>query len=700
MNNGSITDLGDVTYFSGSSAQQISGSSLTIFNNITINNTVGVSLIANEKIKGTLSINAGTFSTNGYTFTFISDANGTARIAPIQGDISGNITMQRYLGPGANGWRFIASPVSGVTINDWQDNFITSGFPGSNYPTFPFVSVYSYSESVSGSSGNGFVAPASANDALTPGKGFMAYIGPLPVTIDVSGPPAKFAQTFSLSYTSSGGAANDGFVLLGNPYASTIDWSATGWTRNNVNNAVYIWNPVLQQYASWVAGTAVNGGSNLIASSQAFWVQANAGSPVLTCNESVKVATNATFLKAASSQNIQALNLKITGNNYSDETILLFNANAHKSFDADLDARKMYSSNPSVPAIATQDSSLNDLSINNLPNIGASLHIPVKVKVGLSGIYKIQRDSIYNLDPNSCVVLEDLLTGIRTNFATNDSYTFFIADTTQAPRFLLHVSGRGQTQSMQVSCAHLQNGKVIAKGEGAGPWSYNWYTNNNVLIKQTAFQFYADTLSQLAAGIYKVAINDQNGYCALFTSTIAVIEPPPVLAAFITNKDSLNAGIGEALVMTNLSQNAQNYIWRFGDGSANEISQQPQPHVYALNGVYLLRLVAGANTCKDSVFKKIIVYNQNTIGLPENQSISAAPFIYPNPGKGLFYLNMNTKDNCTGEIYVYDLSGLLVFKSKIEGGLNTIKMDSLVKGIYIYRIENGNSKLSGKLIVE
>src|SRR6185312_15093816 len=99
VNNGTLVDSGLVITLAGSSAQKIGGSSVTAFKNLTLNNSAGSYLSANEKISGALTITAGTFSTTGYDFTLISDANGTARIAPILGNFAGNITMQRYLAP-------------------------------------------------------------------------------------------------------------------------------------------------------------------------------------------------------------------------------------------------------------------------------------------------------------------------------------------------------------------------------------------------------------------------------------------------------------------------------------------------------------------------------------------------------------------------------------------------------------------------
>lgn len=701
INNGSLSDSGAVLNLAGTSAQQIGGSSITTFSNLTLNNSAGAYLGSNEKLKGVLTISAGTFSTTGYDFTLISNANGTARIAPILGDFSGNITMQRYLGTGSTGWRFLATPVSGVTINDWQDNFITSGFPGSSYPSFPFVSIYSYDESATGSSDYGYTAPTSSSDVLSPGKGYWCYIGPVPLTVDVTGPPAKFAQTFSVTYTPSGGSAEDGFVMLGNPYPSTIDWSAAGWTRSNVNNAIYIWNPDLQQYASWVGGTATNGGSNLIASSQAFWVQANAAGPSLSCTENVKVSSDRSFIRPVAPLDIKQLKLSISGNNYSDETILRFGGTAHKAYDAELDARKLFSSNDQVPGIASQDSSLNDLSINSLPGITSSMHIPVKTKVGVTGVYTIKRDSVYGLPLDYCVVLEDLLSGTKTNLASTSSYTFFIGDTTQAARFVLHVSASGYTESISTSCSGTHNGKAIAGGLGTGPWNYSWFSANNVPLKQSTNMYGADSLKNLAAGLYYVQISDQNGLCGSFTKSISVGEPLPVIASFTMDKDSLYAGLTDGVQLMNTSNNAQTYTWYFGDGSDVETGERPSVHYYSKEGTYVISLVARYTTCTDSVFKSLVVRSQNLSGVSEQIGDLTQLSIFPNPGNGHFYLNAGKLNSSEAEIEIRSASGQLVFKAPVNSGLQELDLSGHAQGIYFYNIRVSGSMINhGKIILE
>lgn len=695
VNNGNFADSGTVLTLAGTTAQQLGGTSVTVFKNLTLNNAGGAYLSSNQSISGELNISSGTFTTTGYDFRLLSNAYGTARIAPILGDITGNITMERYIS-GPTDWRFLASPVTGATIGDWEDDFYTSGFPGSAYPAYWFTSIYSYDETVPGTSDNGYVAPTDSSNVLVPGTGYWCYIGPSPITVDVTGPPAKFTQTLSVSYSpSSGGSSEDGYVMVGNPYPCPIDWSASGWTKHNINDAIYIWNPVLQQYASWVSGTAINGGSNLIASSQSFWVQTNGSNPVLNCDESIKVSSNSAFLRPIAPAGYDNLKLVIEGNGFVDETLIRFGSTATKSFDSQADARKLFSTNPLVPGIASEDSTLQDLSVNSLPAIDSQVHIPLKALVGVSGTYTLRTDSSAALSSDFCVVLEDLATGTKINLGTLSSYSFDIEDTTKAARFLIHISAPHETSVVAASCSNYHDGKAIAVAKGAGPWNYSWFNSSNVLLRQVQNSFTADTLQQLAAGAYTVQIDPVGGQCASSSMQVYVPAPSPVIAGF-NSADTLV--LGDSLMLQNYSFGAQTYTWDFGDNSTDN-SAAPTAHHYNQQGEYQVRLIAFSGICSDTMMKKVVVTFPNTVGLKNNSLLSGIT-VYPNPNNGLFYVDAGEKHTEQASLFVYSISGELLFEQKLESGKTQIDLQQFAKGMYLYQIHASEAVISGRVILQ
>ena len=594
INNGDFNARNGTLTLNGSIAQTIGGTATTTFGNLTLNNSSGASISNAENITGTLSLTSGTFTTTGQNFTLISDTSGTARIAaiPTGADIIGDIIMQRYLAPGPTSWRFLSSPVSGRTLNDWNDDFIMAGFPGSPYPTFSFISVYSYNETIAGVNSLGYVPPTDITNPINTGQGFWAYIGPVPLTIDVKGPTIKGDQSLPVTYTAStGGSDNDGWNMVGNPYPSTIDWDAvSGWTKTNISSATYIWNNTAQQYAVYQGGVGTNGGSRYIASSQAFWVQTTGDSPLLSLTENVKAATDIVF-KNNNETPPDALKLFMAGNGYTDETVLQFKQDASSSFDPDYDAYKLFSFNTQVPSLSTIVDSSSDLSINALPLLTSGISIPLRAKAGVTGNYTITADiSQLGGSTLSCVLLEDLVTGIITDLRLSPTYTFNISNTViTSPRFMLHFSNPLQKQILDVNCNNADNGAVIISGENSSTWNFTWKDMQGNII-QTTGNASADTLDNLTPGYYVLTVS--GGGCSDITDTVSIEEPSQINTLVNYTNESCNYANDGAIDITVSGGNPPfTYQW-----STGEVTED----LSGLNsGIYQV-VITDANACPKS----------------------------------------------------------------------------------------------------
>lgn len=596
-NNGTFNPQNGTILLNGTSGlQTLSGN--TTFNNLTIQNSSGVSISTSSsiQIKNTLTINSGTLSTND-NLTLLSDSIGTARIAPILSgaDIVGNITMQRYVYDSGisnplGKWREIGSPVIGTTFADWQNEFTTWGLSGSNgISNNSFISIYSYDETVPNINDSGYVSPLDINDPIQHKVGYWVYIDNTPLTFNVTGIPGKGTVNFNVTYTtSSAGVDHDGWNLVANPYPSPINWDATGWTKNNIENAIYVWNPSLQQYASYVAGVGTNGGSAHIASSQAFWIHAIGSSPVLIATENVKSSVDGTF----KNNNItppRGLLLSIEGNNFSDETAIRFTNAATDTFDVLYDASKLWSFNSNVPSISSVINNV-DYSINTLNEFEEDITIPIRVWTYVSSNFTIK----WNLNDfpydNVCIFLEDLETNTTINLRTDTAYTCFIPDTTDLPRFLLHISNPVKKQILNPLCTNQNNGEIIIKGTGSGPWSYIWKDLSGNIIQTNSNTFNADTLSNLSAGMYLVEVSNTN--CGNVIDTIEIINPAPIQISY-TIQEPYCKNSHDGVINIETMGGTAPYTYQWSDGSVSQNLTNASAAIYALT-------ITDVNGCNNS----------------------------------------------------------------------------------------------------
>lgn len=306
-------------------------------NNFTVNRTSSVVTLGDSlRVAGTLTLSNGTLATGG-KLVLLSDATSTARVAAITGTgaITGNVTVQRYIPSVGRRWRFMSSPVSNTTLEDWRGEiFITGAGVGNTVGTLNSngfdatlsnqAGVYYYVESVPGTSDIGWTVQTNNTSSLTNvplpvGKGYRVFVrgdrsslGRLDgtdntqneVTITSVGTINTGDIALPVSFTNTGGGANDGYNLVGNPYPGQYDWNAfwdqgntggsSGTYYTNIDATIYIFDAQLNNYRSYNALTNSGTFNGVIASGQSFFAIATGASPAITFKEQFKTATVAT----------------------------------------------------------------------------------------------------------------------------------------------------------------------------------------------------------------------------------------------------------------------------------------------------------------------------------------------------------------------------------------------------------------------
>lgn len=328
--------------------------------------------------------------------SLMGNANLTATSATVDRDYTGTQ------------WHMISSPVS---------NAVSGMFTG--------LYLMDHNETT-----NAYSDIISTTQALNPMQGYALWNQVGDATASFEGTMNDGTLSKSLTRTTTGG--NSGWNLVGNPYPSSIDWNATsGWTKTNVDATIYLYTG--SQWATWNGTTGTNGGTRYIASGQGFFVAVNNGSSsgTLGMTNSVRVHHATTFFKEEAADVVK---LKVSGNNFSDETAIYFSEDATIGFDSQMDAHKLFSLEASAPNIYSVAN--NGMAVNVLPEIAP---VAMNVKVGTeTGTYTVETISNGEF---SDLYLEDLATGEITDLNTNP-YTFDYIPGMDS-RFVLHFSPLG-----------------------------------------------------------------------------------------------------------------------------------------------------------------------------------------------------------------------------------------------------------------
>lgn len=262
---------------------------------------------------------------------------------------------------GNKGWRLVGTPINS-TYAALTSGFETQGFPGSTNPLLQ-PNLLWWDETDKGTTLQGWRQPASLSAAVPAGRGHYFYVfngeskpgggtysDALPLTMSVTGTEVNlasgnfdFAVTFTQRDTSliaqdsliEVNQADEGFNLVANPTASVIDFhSATGWTKTNIDQSIYVWDPATSSFLTW-NGTSGSLGSGRIAPFQAFWVKTNAPSPLLRLNGNASKSLLSTdFFARTQAEPVSILQLNVVGEGMNAQSFISFGEGGETGPDA------------------------------------------------------------------------------------------------------------------------------------------------------------------------------------------------------------------------------------------------------------------------------------------------------------------------------------------------------------------------------
>jgi hypothetical protein len=231
--------------------------------------------------------------------------------------------------------------------------------------------------------------------------------------------------------------------LVGNPYASSIDWSTFSNSNTaasiygpNVNPTIYILNPITSNFDTYNAttGIATGSASNVIPSGQGFFVQANNHSASLTFNESAKtsaqVSGSSLLLGTPDKQTAynSYLRLKlVTDTLNNDDIVVGFNSTSSTKFNGTEDAQFMPGSGSAQSiTVLSSDSVSTSTKWVPFPKSTQNEVVRLNTMVKTTGTYSLLRTDFKAIPRLYQIWLMDRYKKDSLDIRNNTSYVFDI----------------------------------------------------------------------------------------------------------------------------------------------------------------------------------------------------------------------------------------------------------------------------------
>jgi hypothetical protein len=346
----------------------------------------------------------------------------------------------------------IALPLQSTTYADVFNGpgLVTQGFTGSTNPS-DAPNLLWYIESQTGTDNQRWAKPLNITNTVVPGRGYMYYVfgnvdgdgrynDEFPIGLSVEAFETELSAAefdFNVTYTA---AADSGWNLLGNPFVGDLDWdNEDEWTKTNMMNAIYVWDPSANagagDYLTWSFPTGDVALGGLIAKGQSFWVKANAVSPELNVTRNA-VTTGATFFKkelvketSVMAEDDPGIHLMLRKDQFEKSTYITFNENSSRALDIH-DAYFLQPLSDTYLAFYTESVDKQNLTINSLPRrFNTPIEIPIYIGGfengrSLSGNYEVALGELTNIPDSWGIELIDKKSNQKVIWKTAGEPTF------------------------------------------------------------------------------------------------------------------------------------------------------------------------------------------------------------------------------------------------------------------------------------
>jgi Secretion system C-terminal sorting domain/PKD domain len=211
---------------------------------------------------------------------------------------------------------------------------------------------------------------------------------------------------------------------------------------------------------------------------------------------------------------------------------------------------------------------------------------------------------------------------------------------------------------------------------GAGYASYQWSNGPTT-----------QTLSVTAPGTYSVTV--ASNFNCEGIDTVLVTQNPWPDANWTSAPNNLQVSF------TDLSQNAQSWLWNFGTGTStiqNPVFTFPSP------GIYPVCLYVTNSCGTDSLCNFLNLTSNAIVNRFEGDIL-----IYPNPSGGMYQIEITPAFPSEIELEITDELGRIVWhhpKEKINSMILPVDLSSMSNGVYFLKVASGDSVSVFRLVKE
>ncbi len=348
---------------------------------------------------------------------------------------------------GAKKWRLVSSPVENQAIeNDWT--------PAGTYPDGSGYDFYSYDESAA--TWRNQKVPGNHITHFIPGRGYLVSYQSADQNKIFEEPVNTGSVSVSISHTE--GVPYAGANLIGNPYATGIDWHLADHTPF-ADDYAYVYDPFL--YEGSGGYVHVNGTEEgaFIAPHQGFFViKEDPGTVNFTFQPAMR-DHGGTFVKkmtpakteqprtaATHTESIGSFNdtgeeeeelvLQLTGLHFYGRTV--FQLRKEASFGRDRgDALKFFSFNRDAPQLYSLSDDGRQLAVSSIPYLPAGKAIALGVYLPVPGNYTLSVHAASSAFTEAGLYLRDTQLGRLHKLTADTPYRFIGNPADPSGRFLL-----------------------------------------------------------------------------------------------------------------------------------------------------------------------------------------------------------------------------------------------------------------------